>query len=129
MRTCEIRSASDGAVLVLGPLRGGLGGYYLAELRTAVVAGKVEVYDEPAFLGAFFAELAGLWWKGWEGERRYESIEEHLTLVATRDSRGRVGHQCRRGHIRGRHKNEMKLMGSAQNRARPCSLHRVFARP
>ncbi len=38
-------------------------------------------------LGAFFADLADSW-KGWDGEKRWHSIEHDLSIAATSDSQG-----------------------------------------
>jgi hypothetical protein len=40
-------------------------------------------------LAGFFAELAASW-RGWRGERTYESIEHDLRIVATHDGHVRL---------------------------------------
>ena len=61
---------------------------YVAELAAGSVSARVEVYDHmPERFRQFFASLAQEW-KGWAGERHYESLEPMLKLSAKHDGKG-----------------------------------------
>ena len=61
---------------------------YVAELSADSVSVRVEVYDHmPSRFREFFFGLAQDW-KGWEGERYYESLEPMLKLSARHDGKG-----------------------------------------
>jgi hypothetical protein len=50
----------------------------------------LDIYvDQPGDLPAFFAGLAGDW-RGWDGVRRWESLERDLRLACRHDRVGRV---------------------------------------
>ena len=82
-----IKSADRGAVLELcaptsaGPFR--------ARLRGEGFDGTVEVYElaPPIELAEFFRDLADHW-RGWSGDKRWGSLEDHLCFTATSDSTG-----------------------------------------
>ena len=82
-----IKSAEAGAVLELFAPTGT--GTFRALLRGSKFEGAVEVYQyEPALhLAAFFRDLATEW-RGWSGEKRWESLEHQLALTATSDATG-----------------------------------------
>lgn len=91
MSSFAIKSVSDGVELVLGPVCDDEGYYYTVQLNSPVASVRVEVYDHhSSSLAAYFGELAALWWRGWDGEKVYESLEGQLRLSATRDSVGHV---------------------------------------
>ena len=91
MSTFAIRSVRDELELILGPVKDSEGHYYDVRVNSPVVNGQVKVYDHHASqLADFFAELAGLWRKGWDGEKEYRSLEGQLSLVATRNRTGHV---------------------------------------
>jgi hypothetical protein len=82
-----IKSAQDGALLeLLAPTRTGT---FSAHLRGAGFEGRVEVYEHepPVHLAAFFRDLA-THWRGWSGEKQWDSLEGQLSLKATSDSMG-----------------------------------------
>jgi hypothetical protein len=61
---------------------------YVAEVRTTSLSARVEVYDHlPNRFREFFEGLAGDW-KGWTGERSYESLEPMLRLSVEHDGKG-----------------------------------------
>jgi hypothetical protein len=61
---------------------------YVAELATASVSAQVKVYDHmPSRFREFFAGLAQDW-RGWAGERYYESLEPTLKLSVNHDGKG-----------------------------------------
>ena len=61
---------------------------YVAELAAGSVSARVEVYDHmPSRFREFFSGLAQEW-KGWAGERHYESLEPMLKLSAKHDGKG-----------------------------------------
>jgi hypothetical protein len=61
---------------------------YVAELAAGSVSARVEVYDHmPDRFRQFFVSLAQDW-KGWVGERHYESLEPMLKLSAKHDGKG-----------------------------------------
>jgi Family of unknown function (DUF6228) len=85
------RSAVGDVEFRVAPSIGKPSYYYMVTLRSTAVSGRIEVYDDRASrLTEFFAELAESWWRGWDGEKTYESLEGHLCLVATRDAAGHV---------------------------------------
>ena len=66
------------------------GGSFVAELRTEGlrVERKVFVFRfDWGNLGAFFTDLAESW-RGWDGERSWESPEHDLMIIATADHAG-----------------------------------------
>jgi len=82
-----IKSAQDGSVLeLLGTSRSDT---FRAHLRGGGFDGTVEVYElgPPKHLAAFFRDLA-LHWRGWQGEKRWASLEGQLSLSAKSDSTG-----------------------------------------
>ena len=61
---------------------------YEAHLAAHSVTARVKVYDHvPTRFRDFFASLAEDW-KGWVGERHYESLEPMLKLSARHNGRG-----------------------------------------
>lgn len=65
-------------------------GYWTASLTCCGVEASLRLYEIGlGGLSRFFAELAQDW-RGWNGERRWESLEGDLSLVATHDGLGTV---------------------------------------
>lgn len=65
--------------------------YFRAELRSGALEAAVEFYD-PGLrppVSVFFAELATAW-RGWEGERTWQSLEGDVALTATHDQLGTI---------------------------------------
>ena len=65
-------------------------GSFVVELRAEGLRAQRTVFMfsfDWANLAAFFADLAESW-RGWDGEKRWESIEHDLSITATSDSRG-----------------------------------------
>jgi hypothetical protein len=61
---------------------------YVAELATGSVSARVEVHDHmPNGFREFFSGLAQDW-KGWAGERHYQSLEPMLKLSVKHDGKG-----------------------------------------
>jgi len=60
----------------------------LRDREIAASSSRVYIY-EPFSLAAFFDDLAACW-KGWEGEKRWESVEQDFTLSITADGLGHV---------------------------------------
>ena len=61
---------------------------YVAEIKTSSLSARVAVYDHlPNRFGEFFEALAKNW-KGWPGERSYESLEPMLKLSVKHDGKG-----------------------------------------
>lgn len=86
----RIRSASEGFELVLGPPEERGGGSFDAKLVGPAVTATVRVYEHGSdFVPRFFAELAESW-RGWDGEKDWESVESHIALTATADRLGHV---------------------------------------
>lgn len=84
-----IKSTRDGITLELIDYSGH---HYDVALRGPDVKGAASVYaekpvEDPARLAEFFRDLAANW-RGWVGEKKYESLEEELLLKATSDSLG-----------------------------------------
>ena len=92
MTSFTLRSARDSGQLLIEPApRGDESFCFSASLAGPRLSASVEVYeDSPHGLVEYFAGLSALWWKGWEGERTFASLEGHLELVASRDALGRV---------------------------------------
>jgi hypothetical protein len=84
-----IKSADRGAVLELFAPSSAVS--FRAHLRGEGFDGTVEVYDyqPPVHLAAFFQELAQHW-RGWSGEKHWESLEHQLSLTASSDSTGNI---------------------------------------
>ena len=58
------------------------------------VSAVVEVYDiQPQRWSLFFQELADNW-RGWDGVKKHESLENHLKLSCTADSTGHIEMRC-----------------------------------
>jgi hypothetical protein len=91
----EIHSTDDdGKLLVVGAVPRGLTGYdgchFDVSLVSTPLSASVRVYDiQPQNWSAFFQDLATNW-KGWSGEKKMESLERHLAVVATSDSLGHI---------------------------------------
>jgi Family of unknown function (DUF6228) len=86
-----IRSAHDSGVLELQPAEESRPATdFLARFATGSLKADVRVYgpDGKLGLGEFFGGLAREW-RGWDGERTWESLEGEVALRATHD---RVGH-------------------------------------
>jgi hypothetical protein len=104
-REFRLKSASGGAALEFSSLSSRSGQEvftYLARLSGGGVSAEVEVYDmAPPRWSSFFADLASNW-KGWPGEKRYESLEGHVALSCRADSTGHIRVRvCLRGDIGG----------------------------
>jgi hypothetical protein len=82
-----IKSAEGGAVLELRNMA--KSGTFHVRLRGNGFDGLVEVYayEPPLHLAAFFRDLA-THWRGWLGEKRWESLEHQLSLRGKSDSLG-----------------------------------------
>ncbi len=90
MEPLRIRSASDGCELVLGPPDESNGGSFSVTLAAPAVTATVRVYEHGSqFVPRYFAELAANW-RGWDGEKAWESVESHIALKATADRLGHV---------------------------------------
>ena len=65
--------------------------YFVAELRGVrlAVEGRVVTYLAAGF-SAMFVEMAADW-RGWTGEKAWQSLEGELQLRAVTDGRGHVG--------------------------------------
>ncbi len=91
----EVRIGGPAAVMLASCARrlpNGSAELLAISVRDADLEANRDVYEGYSHgfesLAAFFEELAGSW-RGWQGERTYESIEHDLRIVATHD-----------GHIR-----------------------------
>jgi hypothetical protein len=64
---------------------------FVASIRRSGLKAEVRVVDFSGSgmwsLSLFFQSLAAEW-RGWEGEKVWESLEEHLTLRCTSDKKG-----------------------------------------
>jgi hypothetical protein len=92
----EIRSNEAGAHLSIrhgaesGPHPELDDGYWIAVLRCGPMEASLRFYEMGlGGLTGYFAALAE-GWRGWAGERRWESLEGDVTLVATHDGLGAV---------------------------------------
>ena len=88
-RPVTIKSSRDGITLEFIEYSGH---HYGVALRGADFNGAASVYaekpvEDPARLEDFFRDLAANW-RGWPGEKTYESLEEELLLKATSDCLG-----------------------------------------
>lgn len=82
-----LKSVHDGTTLELFE-RGG--GTFLARIAGPNLQATATVYEyEPAYLKQFFADLAANW-KGWKGNKEWQSLEGELGLSATIDSTGHI---------------------------------------
>lgn len=64
--------------------------YFLVEAGDSQASARLRVYVyEPANLASFFAGMAREW-RGWSGEKTWESIEGELGLRAVADGKGHV---------------------------------------
>ena len=91
MEPLRIKSARDSSELVLGPPEGsgGEGSVPVSLVGTAMTA-RVEAYEHNYHhLVSFFDDLAKNW-RGWTGEKTWESVEHHIALRATADRQGHV---------------------------------------
>ena len=93
MRTFTI-TADEGTLILEGTPTAASGPYeawdYVARLEARSVSARVEVSDHlPDRFAQFFASLAQEW-KGWAGERAYESLEPLLGISAKHDGKGLV---------------------------------------
>ena len=99
----EIVSTDGGARLTfLGEIPRGGGAYHGYDIRVRLGGGGVEaserVWDHlPQNWSRFFQSMAESW-RGWEGERKLESLEGQLCVACTTD---RVGHISVRVKLRG----------------------------
>jgi hypothetical protein len=83
----RIESAREQAFLELKPLDKD---YFVAQIHDNGLEAIARVSSYMSFgLGEFFAGLASDW-KGWEGERKWSSMEGELTLSARTDGLGHV---------------------------------------
>jgi hypothetical protein len=91
MEPLRIKSARDGFELVLGPPEGKGGeGSFPVQLTGPAMRASVDAYEHGYHIvPRFFEELAEHW-RGWEGEKAYESVEAHLAIRATADRLGHV---------------------------------------
>jgi hypothetical protein len=87
----RIKSARDGFELVLGPPEGQGGeGSFPVKLVGPAMSASVNAYEHGYhFLPRFFDDLAKEW-RGWAGEKTWESVESHIALRATADRLGHV---------------------------------------
>jgi hypothetical protein len=90
----EIRSNEAGAFLRVeadprrGPHVGD--GYWKATLSCGSLNASLQFYEiRLGGLAEYFGELAADW-RGWSGERRWESLEGDVELVAVHDGRGTI---------------------------------------
>ena len=89
MLNLRIKSAQDAFALELGPVKRSQK-TFLAELQGGPCSGAVEVYDDRhETLADFFEDIANNW-RGWEGEKTWYSLENHLLLDASADALGHV---------------------------------------
>jgi hypothetical protein len=94
MEPLRIKSVRDAFELVVGPPDGDRFPVRLVgNPMNADVTGWEHGYSH---LVAFFEDLARNW-RGWTGEKTWESLEHHLTLTATTD---RLGHVYLRAALR-----------------------------
>jgi hypothetical protein len=92
-----LKSAQDGTMLELFD-RGG--DYFGVRIDGPAIRATAQVYDcDTVHLKEFFADMAAQW-KGWPGEKGWQSLEQELKLAATNDSIGhiRLAIQMRSGH-------------------------------
>ena len=91
MEPLRIKSARDGFELVLGPPEGkGREGSFPVHLTGPAMSASVNAYEhEYHVLPRFFEELTKHW-RGWDGEKTYESVESHVAMKATADRLGHV---------------------------------------
>jgi hypothetical protein len=83
----RIKSVDDGTVFELGPYDND---YFLASVSATGIRAQARVGRYMAQrLDDLFAYLAANW-KGWTGERTWESLEGELRLAATCDRTGHV---------------------------------------
>jgi hypothetical protein len=92
-RSLVIRSALDSGKLELSPVedRDELE-YCIAHLVVGSLAARVRFYSyetRELGLGEFFTDLAKHW-RGWDGEKTWESLEGDLVLSASHDGLGHV---------------------------------------
>jgi hypothetical protein len=69
---------------------------YRVSLAFANMTATAEVYAEPIYAPPptkFFAELARMW-RGWDGNKRWNSLEGELELECTRDKLGHIELRC-----------------------------------
>jgi Family of unknown function (DUF6228) len=86
MAALRVESNQDGSFLLID--RASRRGYYQAELRCRALQAAVEFYGEDVRpVGDLFSELAADW-RGWEGERAWNSLEGEVKLRATHDKLG-----------------------------------------
>jgi len=92
----EVRVGGPGAVMLMSRARclpNGCAELLAISIRDTDLAAGRDVYEgySSGFesLAAFFEELAGSW-RGWQGERTYESIEHDLRITATHDGHVRL---------------------------------------
>ena len=92
----EIRSNEAGAFLLIQ--RDGRGsphddlndGYWMAALSCGPLQAALRFYEiELGGLADYFAALADDW-RGWNGQRRWVSLEDDVELVATHDGLGTI---------------------------------------
>lgn len=65
---------------------------FFAQISTADVKAEVSFHEPARFLlglGEFFGDLAESW-KGWPGNKSWESVEEDVALTAAHDGQGHV---------------------------------------
>jgi hypothetical protein len=125
-----IKSARDGFELILGPPeRQGGEGSFPVKLIGPAMSVSVNVYEHGYhFLPRFFDDLAREW-RGWAGEKTWESVEFHIALRATAD---RVGHVFLRVTLRdidapaAWRAEATLLIEAGQLDALPGSARRVF---
>ena len=85
----KVKSARDEFELVLGP-PDGQGGSFPVRLSGPGISATVHAYEHGyQWAPAFFADLADHW-RGWAGEKSWESAEAHIRLSATADRLGHV---------------------------------------
>ncbi len=74
----------------LGISKSGRPGYRLADLSCGTTKASIDFYaEEVQPLTKFFTGLAQDW-RGWEGERRWGSLDGEIELCATHDNLGTV---------------------------------------
>lgn len=107
MAELEIKNRDqDGAfVLQSTPIPGDR---WRAEFRSAPASGAIAFYNPPPLGLASFIEELQTNWRGWDGERTWESLEGDVRVGATHDSGGHVQLSVRLAPIRDRPRQQLE---------------------
>ena len=95
MKSVIIKSSSNSIELQLSEQEGlsrpeGSEYYRVAlKAKNLIASAKIYAFEPHSELAQYFSDLA-VHWKGWNGEKKWNSLEREFTLSCTSDSQGHI---------------------------------------